>query len=800
MLKTIKYSSLALAITAALPGVASAQEDWKACGYHRDAINYYRWFPIAQNNTWFQTSGGDWNNLVTGSDPWWIIGQFPNLNNLPKFKDGRNNVGVPTSAVLTAGGYPTWGAMGNPNGVAFRWYSGNCAQITETDAFANPAIQNNELQFRKTMVHELGHSITLNHEDRFFAILYSGTWRQPPKYGSNLYTRNDDLVGVRAMLDWVNGNWPGSWFHKNWADMTAYNQSHDNWGSPGNLIMTDLSTYSVPRNGCLYIRHLQVENRGRLPAKDVNFKVVLSTDTTITAGDRVIWNGGWPGNYNPGQVWANGTLSLIIPGNTPPGSYYVGWILTTATGELTKGNNADILRRDAGGGFAYRKLTVTAQRAIRYSADFESGQNSPNQCTKWKAFRASLTPRDYTKVSMNGSADGVGVSCTTNAKNIAAAMRNGAVLSWNCGGRTWRTGVCGGGLELSAAGSICGCPNPNYIVRPCIGNDNWGGIKTATCNPPTQSMCVEFVYNEPKTGACCLPDGSCVEEQTEPECNISEGKWHERKVCREVQCEQPPGRGACCLPDGSCVENQTREECAAKQGTAWHEGKGCREVECKQPPARGACCLPDGSCVENQTKPECDAKRGSEWHEGKSCREANCPQPTGACCLKDGSCREALTRAECDAAGGVKWHQGKGCREVECEQPTGACCLDGGCKENLTKEECAEAEGVWHQGETCDEACPPGGCNGNEVISKAKCKTKRGAVKKAIVKLKKATPFTKYMAKLRTGQTVDKEANRRGKATFKFSAGNKPPCGANGVTVSTDGKDCAVRTFKCDCP
>ncbi len=54
------------------------------------------------------------------------------------------------------------------------------------------------------------------------------------------------------------------------------------------------------------------------------------------------------------------------------------------------------------------------------------------------------------------------------------------------------TGGCGGGVELSAANSICSCPNPEYIVRPCIGNANWGGVNTATCGGDTQTMTVVF--------------------------------------------------------------------------------------------------------------------------------------------------------------------------------------------------------------------------------------------------------------------------------------------------------------------
>ena len=39
--------------------------------------------------------------------------------------------------------------------------------------------------------------------------------------------------------------------------------------------------------------------------------------------------------------------------------------------------------------------------------------------------------------------------------------------------------------------------------------------------------------------------------------------------------------GACCLPDGSCVDNTEEDEClTGLSGTAWHEGLDCTQVTC----------------------------------------------------------------------------------------------------------------------------------------------------------------------------------------------------------------------------
>ena len=96
-------------------------------------------------------------------------------------------------------------------------------------------------------------------------------------------------------------------------------------------------------------------------------------------------------------------------------------------------------------------------------------------------------------ITIKGNNDETGVSCTGSTANLVCqALRTGTPGTWSCGGRTWAVGECGisgGSWEVSAEGSICACPNPGYIARPCIGNQNWGGVATATCwDPPGQRI------------------------------------------------------------------------------------------------------------------------------------------------------------------------------------------------------------------------------------------------------------------------------------------------------------------------
>ncbi len=110
----------------------------------------------------------------------------------------------------------------------------------------------------------------------------------------------------------------------------------------------------------------------------------------------------------------------------------------------------------------------------------------------------------------------------------------------------------------------------------------------------------------------------------------------------------PPPCGACCLPDGDCVDGLTEDECAAEGGVAWHEGVICVPELCKEPEP-WACCLPDLSC-EMLLEDDCLARDG-KWNEDLTCDEVDCG---GACCLPEdgGGLMWFSTKDEFEAAAG----------------------------------------------------------------------------------------------------------------------------------------------------
>ena len=127
---------------------------------------------------------------------------------------------------------------------------------------------------------------------------------------------------------------------------------------------------------------------------------------------------------------------------------------------------------------------------MTFSQSFTQGQIATTQCTAWTTFRTALSGT-YTSIKMTGTNDTTGRTCTgTGANTLCQALHAGTATSVACNGHTWYIDDCSG-LELTADDSACTCQTPGYAVRPCLyENGDWGGVNTATCNGPTQTMTV----------------------------------------------------------------------------------------------------------------------------------------------------------------------------------------------------------------------------------------------------------------------------------------------------------------------
>jgi hypothetical protein len=329
-------------------------------GQHVAALqSHYYFMPDNNHWAWTQDCLESWNRLVLPTGGFRLFAfridasGNPIRNRPPVANNGEYNLGVLTDAQMTAGGYSTWPVLG-ANGVCYRWSAPN-NRITETDILINPAIAFNEPQYRKSLTHELGHALTLDHETRYMALLFPGTFQQPPNYASLWYSRWDDHWGVTSMLQWVNQNIAaGSWNIAQFVDMATWAQAHSNPGTNGSLVMTSLSSLVLNRGQIATVRRVHVENRGLVAAQNVSLRFYLSADPIISPGDIELASYGWPTFLGS---WT-GELNIQVPAGTPVGLYYVGWILTTNSGEITTGNNVALMLNDMFSNFSPVRVQI----------------------------------------------------------------------------------------------------------------------------------------------------------------------------------------------------------------------------------------------------------------------------------------------------------------------------------------------------------------------------------------------------------------------------------------------------------
>ncbi|MBP7168006.1 MAG: hypothetical protein KBB64_10100 [Bacteroidia bacterium] len=169
--------------------------------------------------------------------------------------------------------------------------------------------------------------------------------------------------------------------------------------------------------------------------------------------------------------------------------------------------------------------------------------------------------------------------------------------------------------------------------------------------------------NNGPLGSCCLPDNHC-EELTRTICENRSGSWQEGVKCDAIACSPPPPKpepkpetplvlvevpvviktGACLLPDGSCMY-LAEHICSTQNGVFKGEGVKCEESipvstaentetnkevqagitpapDSTEPQPMWACCPdnPDDEC-SNTTEANC---KNGQWLIGVKCESANC--------------------------------------------------------------------------------------------------------------------------------------------------------------------------------
>ena len=253
-------------------------------------------------------------------------------------------------------------------------------------------------------------------------------------------------------------------------------------------------------------------------------------------------------------------------------------------------------------------------------------------------------------------------------------------------------------------GSPClSAPDPGFNAFPCT--------DTSGLDEPGANW-IDMV-----TGTLCVCGQGWTTFQSMPSICRPSGDWVLRSAVTPSDCT--PATGACCLEDGSCVEENPTTCAGAFSGVYQGDGTTCAGTSCPSP--TGACCIEStGECVDLAAD-LCEVGGGIHDPDA-SCATVVC-FPIGACCLSDGSCVPEVAPDICEAGGGVFQGNATACTDALCPQPLGACCLENGNCFVVEEDVCSAFAGSWKGNGTfceddgiCDEAPCPGDVNGDAAV------------------------------------------------------------------------------------
>jgi len=245
----------------------------------------------------------------------------------------------------------------------------------------------------------------------------------------------------------------------------------------------------------------------------------------------------------------------------------------------------------------------------------------------------------------------IGACCLPNGSCIIASA---ADCSTQGGTYQGDNVTCGSVQCPQPATGACCLPSGACEIRTAANCAQAGGAYRGNNTPCATANCTQ-----PAQACCFAATGGCL-NLTPANCAAAGGvSGGAGTSCSTFVCFPT---GACCLPNGSCIGPVSPANCQAQGGVFQGNATTCATVNCPLP--TGACCFANNFCLI-LTQSDCTVGGGVYQGNSTVCDPSPCTPPSGACCFASGSCLE-LTSDDCTIAGGNFGGVGSTCGASSC--------------------------------------------------------------------------------------------------------------------------------------
>jgi hypothetical protein len=314
MMKLLKSLMVLILCSVLVLWVPSAPA-YNFCGFHDRAFSM----------TAFHFNSEFWvDMLVTEANKWNQVHSVLNIgrtrsSTVPVTRDGTNVISWISEADLNRFYNLSWAGV-----VAWTisWTDGGCGRVIEADMFFNPALglftpQTQvpyNLGYQETALHELGHVLTLGHEDGSLSVMTSNA------AVSNVLYHNDKVGWLRSAASRFGVT--------DRRDMGVFPLRN----APGSKVYSSLSPATVARGSSVTIRDFNVENlSSALVFSGPSFRVVL--ENTANGAATNIGTFSW-GDFCAFCEWT-GNLTYTVPAGIAPAQYRVVAIFQGSDSDAT---------------------------------------------------------------------------------------------------------------------------------------------------------------------------------------------------------------------------------------------------------------------------------------------------------------------------------------------------------------------------------------------------------------------------------------------------------------------------------